>query len=224
MKTREKIRGFHMTFYIDGQDEDCSREIGQCLKKCIQRHLQPWTELVFLCIGSDRITGDSLGPFIGHKLSGYDLPGTFLYGTLEAPVHALNLNATIKTIHQNHIQPLIIAIDASLGTKKHLGYITVGNGRLYPGAGVHKSLPPTGDIFITGIVSQAGVLEHFALQNTRLHTVISMADAITDGILLAYRSYFQRLTRLPSPFRHLSEGRLRSVTNSATSAASSEEI
>lgn len=212
-----------MTFYIDGQDENCSLEIGRSIKKCIQRHPKAWTELIFLCIGSDRITGDSLGPYIGYKLSSYELPGTFLYGTLASPVHALNLNHTLKTIYQNHKNPLIIAIDASLGTKKHLGYITVGNGSLYPGAGVHKSLPAVGDICITGIVSQSGMLEHFALQNTRLHMVISMADAIADGILFAYRSYFQRLTRLSSAFRQLSEGRLRSVTKSVTSAASTEE-
>ena len=52
----------------------------------------------------------------------------------------------------------MIAIDASLGQKKHLGYVTIGNGALYPGAGVQKNLPPVGDIHITGIVNTAGLM------------------------------------------------------------------
>lgn len=212
-----------MNFYIDMQEKHCCQEIGHSLQKCIRHHFKDWSELIFLCIGSDRITGDSLGPYIGYQLSDYRLPGTHLYGTLESPVHALNLTATLNQIYRNHTKPLIIAIDASLGTKKHLGYISVGNGRLYPGAGVHKQLPPVGDIFITGIVSQSGMLEHFSLQNTRLYTVISMANAITDGILIAYRSYFQRFAPLTEPLRHLSDGRLRSDTNSDPWAAFTEE-
>ena len=46
-----------------------------------------------------------------------------------------------------------------------------------------KELPPVGDIHITGIVNIAGVLEQLTLQTTRLSTVISLADTITQGIL-----------------------------------------
>lgn len=212
-----------MTFYIDSRREHSSLEIGHGLRKCIQQHLQNWTELVFLCIGSDRITGDSLGPYIGYNLSGCRLPGTALYGTLESPVHALNLSSTLATIYQNHESPLVIAIDASLGTKKHLGFVTIGNGKLYPGAGVHKQLPAAGDIFITGIVSYSGMLEHFSLQNTRLHTVISMANTITDGILFAYRTCFQRLPQLPESSRFVSAPMFRySSANTDTVIAEGE--
>ena len=65
-----------------------------------------------------------------------------------------------------------MAIDASLGQKKHLGYVTIGNGALYPGAAVQKELPPVGDIHITGIVNTAGIMEQLTLQTTRLSTVI----------------------------------------------------
>ena len=61
--------------------------------------------------------------------------------------------------------------------------MTIGNGALYPGAGVQKNLPPVGDIHITGIVNIAGMLEHLTLQTTRLSTVVALADAIAEGIL-----------------------------------------
>lgn len=85
------------------------------------------------------------------------------------------------TLH--HPAALVIAVDASLGEKEHLGYVTIGNGSLYPGAAVQKELPPVGDIYITGIVNISGILEYLTLQTTRLSTVISLADTITQGIL-----------------------------------------
>ena len=47
------------------------------------------TEILFLCIGTDRSTGDSLGPLVGHSLSRFTLPHARVYGTLDRPVHAL---------------------------------------------------------------------------------------------------------------------------------------
>lgn len=89
----------------------------------------------------------------------------------------------MDSIASAHPSALVIAIDASLGEKRHLGYVSIGNGSLYPGAAVQKDLPPVGDIYITGIVNIAGILEYLTLQTTRLSTVITLADTITQGIL-----------------------------------------
>ena len=81
-----------------------------------------------------------------------------------------------------------------------------------------------GDVFITGIVNLAGTFEHFLLQTTRLSTVVSMADAITNGILMAYYEYF---CERPLPFLEVrqpeEEGRLRSWVNTTPLAASASE-
>ena len=173
-----------MVFYVNSKENNSSQEITFFLKKCILHHPGKWSELVFLCIGSDRVTGDCLGPYIGHQLlDRLDLQDIYVYGTLKDPVHALNLEKVSRMIRSIHPQSLVIAIDASLGQKKHLGYVTIADGALYPGAGVQKELPPVGDIHITGIVNIAGVLEQLTLQTTRLSTVISLADTITQGIL-----------------------------------------
>lgn len=172
-----------MTFYINANSHNSAAKISALLKKCICTYPYHWSELVFLCIGTDRITGDCLGPYIGQQLSAYNFPNFYVYGTLEHPVHALNIQKTEQTIRRQHPNSLIIAIDASLGQKKHLGYVTIAHGALYPGAAVHKNLPPIGHIHITGIVNISGVLEQLTLQTTRLSTVISLAEQITEGIL-----------------------------------------
>ena len=47
--------------------------------------------VVFVCIGTDRSTGDSLGPLIGYKIANLRYKGVYVYGNLEHPVHAKNL-------------------------------------------------------------------------------------------------------------------------------------
>lgn len=176
------------TYYIDHRG--AGAKLGTILFDFLTAYNNDFRELVFVCIGSDRITGDSLGPLVGHSLSKHGLPFAYIYGTLSHPVHALNLKETIEEINLHHPDSLIIAIDASLGTKKHLGYLTISKSSLEPGLGVHKKLPPVGDISITGIVNSAGNFEHFTLQTTRLSTVVRMADAIVFGVLTAYSRYF----------------------------------
>lgn len=181
--TANQARGILMTFYINARQTDSVCKISGSLRQCILHYRNNWSELVFLCIGTDRVTGDCLGPFVGQKLSSYSGTVFSVYGTLFQPVHALNLTDIYQHIQTHHPNALIIAIDASLGEKKHLGYVTIANGALHPGAAIHKQLPSVGHIHITGIVNVSGVLEQLTLQTTRLSTVIFLADKIVQGIL-----------------------------------------
>ena len=181
--TANQTRGILMTFYINARQTDSVCKISGSLRQCILHYRNNWSELVFLCIGTDRVTGDCLGHFVGQKLSSYSGTVFSVYGTLFQPVHALNLTDIYQHIQTHHPNALIIAIDASLGEKKHLGYVTIANGALHPGAAIHKQLPSVGHIHITGIVNVSGVLEQLTLQTTRLSTVIFLADKIVQGIL-----------------------------------------
>lgn len=143
-----------------------------------------YCELVFLCIGTDRSTGDALGPLVGHKL---ELPlsrhnNIYVHGTLDEPVHAKNLRNYINIINKTYAKPFIIAIDACLGRIDRVGFITIGEGPLTPGAGVNKQLPSVGNLHIMGIVNLGGHMEYMILQNTRLQLVMKMADTIAEGI------------------------------------------
>ena len=129
-------------------------------------------------MGTDRSTGDALGPLVGTILKQKKVPALHIYGTLDEPVHALNLAKTVTAIHLDHHHPFIIAIDACLGKYEHVGQISVGHGPLKPGAAVQKNLPAVGDMHITGIVNVGGFMEYFVLQNTRLSIVMQMATKI----------------------------------------------
>lgn len=169
--------------YFNSTEQGSAFELGRALTEFIKEHVLFDKSIVFLCIGSDRATGDCLGPIIGYKLSKYvRQKNVYVYGTLEEPVHAKNLKDTVAMIYETHEDAFIIAIDASLGKQDHIGYITLGEGPLKPGAGVDKDLPEVGDLFITGIVNFSGLLDHILLQTTRLNVVMSMADQICLAI------------------------------------------
>jgi len=148
-------------------------------------HVPADRRMVVVCVGTDRSTGDALGPLVGASLSKYHSPYFDLYGTLEEPVHAMNLDETLQGINRFVRKPFIIGIDACLGQSTSVGCIQVGNGPVRPGAGVNKELPPVGDIHITGIVNVGGFMEYFVLQNTRLHLVVRMADIIAQCLFSA---------------------------------------
>lgn len=141
-------------------------------------------EIVIVCIGTDRSTGDCLGPLIGYKLSSLikKYKDVHLMGTLDTPVHAKNLVNKINFIERTFEKPFIIAIDACLGKLERVGYVSVGEGPLKPGAGVNKDLPEIGNLHITGIVNVGGFMEYVILQNTRLSTVMQMANVISCSL------------------------------------------
>lgn len=185
MGERDKtMLGFdEKVYYIDSKKENAALLVERRLASLLRRCPKPRATPVFLCIGSDRVTGDSLGPIIGSRLKEAFRDSLPVYGTLEVPVHALNLSSVLEAIRARHPEEPLIAIDASLGVPEHLGYITLGQGSLTPGAGVQKTLESTGDIFITGIVGASGRYAHLTLQTARLSSVLPVAGRISAGIL-----------------------------------------
>ncbi len=173
-------RGVYIDVYSDRSKQDFYQSFTHFLTQKVDRD----TEIVILCIGTDRATGDSLGPLIGYKLKQLEeeYPNIKVLGTLDSPVHGKNLSETVKEIYENS-NPFVIAIDACLGSVEHIGCISTGLGGICPGAGVGKTMPPVGDIFVRGIVNFSGSMEIFILQNTRLNLVIKMAEVICHGLI-----------------------------------------
>lgn len=157
--------------------------------EALKNHFQDQSKLlqpVFLCIGTDRITGDCLGPLVGEKLQKYYQDSPCIFGTLEHPVHALNLQYVITKIRLQFTNPFIIVTDAALGLPGHIGNITLSPGPLFPGEGMQKNLSPVGDLAITGIVNSCHGNASLLLQNTRLHLVNQLADFIASGLISCF--------------------------------------
>ncbi|KGX85689.1 spore protease YyaC [Pontibacillus litoralis] len=149
----------------------------------------PKQTIVIVCIGTDRSTGDALGPLIGTLLQEHPLQNLTVYGTLDNPVHAVNLVEKLEAIQRAHPHACVIGIDACLGKVTSIGTIIVGQGPVKPGLAVKKQLPDVGHLHITGVVNVSGFMEYFVLQNTRLHLVMQMAKQIV-ALLVRFDQQF----------------------------------
>lgn len=177
-------------YYYNTRPEFQSRALAKKLEELIREEMEKGKRgVVFLCIGTDRSTGDSLGPLIGHKLQEKEkgrkkAKKAAVFGTLDRPVHAMNLEQYQEFVTRYFPDRILIAVDASVGSLEHVGYVTIGKGALKPGLGVSKNLNEVGDIFITGIVGGCGNFDPVMLQSIRLSVVMRMADCICESISL----------------------------------------
>lgn len=144
-------------------------------------------QISVVCIGTDRATGDALGPLVGRTLQSLRLPAR-VYGTIKEPIGANNLAELEQTLRRRN--DFVIAIDASLGSLADVGRITTWPGSMRPGTGVGKSLPAIGQISILGCVNVGTIAPMQVLQCTRLDTVLEMTDVITFALGSALRRHF----------------------------------
>lgn len=167
---------------IDSNSKNSILTLRDTLSNIIYPIIKSNKTIIILCIGTDRSTGDSLGPLVGDKLKFLIRDRVHIYGNLETPVHAKNLCKIITEINLKYKNNYIIAIDACLGNLQNVGKIIVEEKPLHPGSAVKKSLPKVGNLSITGIVNISGAMEFMVLQNTRLFTVMQLAEIISRGV------------------------------------------
>jgi len=180
----EKMQKFYCHYQEPTAIQKLSHRFALLLREINPSLSRP---VVVVGIGTDRSTGDCLGPLVGTKLAELRIKNLPVYGTIDDPVHASNLAKKIELIKKNHFNPLIVAVDASLGKYSSIGNITLAHGALKPGAGVNKNLPEVGEIHFTGIINVGGHMEYFVLQNTRLSLVMKMAQKISTSIFHGYK-------------------------------------
>jgi len=155
------------------------------INKFLQSTPKPRSPII-LCIGTDRATGDCLGPLTGWHLQTL-LRGNKaeVLGTIDNPVHAANLKEVLANLAPKLSQHPLLAIDACLGHFANVGTVVFQNGPLKPGTAVKKDLPEIGDAGITGIVNVSGLMEMQVIQNTRLSLVLKMSQLIAHSIYLS---------------------------------------
>lgn len=139
-------------------------------------------DCVFLCIGSDKVTGDCLGPLTGQLLTQNYNVNAYVYGTLEQPITAQNLISAERFIRKKHKRCKVVAIDASLGQVSDIGCIKMQNRGIFPGSAANQSLPSIGDYSITATVNAGNAMDSSLLFSTRLCFVYKLANTIATAI------------------------------------------
>ncbi|MBP2002472.1 putative sporulation protein YyaC [Paenibacillus shirakamiensis] len=140
------------------------------------------SEILFLCIGTDKSTGDAWAPWVGSRLT--ELSDFEVIGTLEHPCDADNLQAYMEDIHS---EKKLIVLDAALGKVDTVGMYSVAEGPLVPGQSVGGKFKPIGHYSIAGIVNVFGPRPYSTLQMTSLYKVKGMVEEVVHAISQAFK-------------------------------------
>ena len=106
--------------------------------------------IVFICIGSNKVTGDCLGPLVGSYLK--SMYKATVYGDMENPINYQNAEKIMKKVENNNGESLKVVIDSALG--KNIGDIIIDDGKVEIGKGLNKNKNIYGDISIKGEVGK----------------------------------------------------------------------
>lgn len=166
------------SYIFNSLKRDNSEEISKTVK-LIYNTDKP----VIVCVGSDLVVGDSLGPIVGTKLNEKLQGKAFVYGTLLSPVTAREISVIQKEIKKLHPYSKILVIDAAVGNKEEIGFVKIASQGIKPGLGVDKDLPLIGDVCIIGIVSDKK--EKNLNFSTRFSLVYSLINDIVGGVIKA---------------------------------------
>lgn len=141
---------------------------------------------VIICVGTDLIGGDCLGPLVGRMLIDKNVP-TYVYGTFSYLVNAVNVVSVDKFVRRNHKNRKVLVIDSCVGKKEEIGKIIISDGGLYPAAASGKNLPQIGDYSISAVMTDARpTSKDFAM--VRLGFVFDIARTIADAVADAVSS------------------------------------
>lgn len=171
--------------YLDVRKRSIKERLSKTLLEHIKNVGKEYDNITIICIGTDRLAGDSYGPITGELLSNYSMPGIRIYGTLQKPIHALTLDSIVNEISDENT--LCIAVDCAVGMPEHVGFMQISYEPVRPGSGVGKKLPAVGDISITGIVASGGLDSLINLKNAPTRLVSDMAKNTCSAIKYSYK-------------------------------------
>lgn len=178
--------------YYDNTEENLKKEsFIRKFQECIseEKNSQNYCEIVFLCIGTDRLIGDCFGPLVGSKLEErfrkLNISNFNVYGTLRENICYTNIKEYIKKLKLIHPNACIVTIDAALAEKSSLGNIYVEKKKTKIAKGLNKENVEVGDISIRAVVGKNYKLSNynfFSLQNVSLNEVMKLSIIVADGI------------------------------------------
>ncbi|MBQ8178038.1 MAG: spore protease YyaC [Clostridia bacterium] len=137
---------------------------------------------VILCIGSNQVMGDSLGPKVGDLLRDkYNTPA-YVYGGINHPVNGVNYYEYYCFLKKTHPKSLIIAVDACVGNPEDVGKIKYSALGLKAGEALSKNLPRVGDIGVLGVVCARSKDNLRALMSCERSFIANMSEKIAYNI------------------------------------------
>lgn len=163
-------------------------EFGEYIKE----YDNSFSNILILCIGTERLIGDSLGPRIGTNIKQVENENIKIYGTAKNNMDFLNSKNVIEQIYKIYNNPYIITIDAALGKKSSIGEIYLSDGCMKIGTALGKSICFYSNINIKCIVGEYSDCSKWQnykiLSNVSKQDIDNLVEIVSLGIVQCLKS------------------------------------
>lgn len=165
---------------------DKYNEFIKKLENNIKKLNNKFSNIIILCIGTDKIVGDSVGPIIGSNLKKLENEYIKIYGTIINNLDFSNAKSVVEKIYINYKKPFIITIDAALSKEKREGEIYVSNGYIKIGNALEKSICFYSNINIKCVVGKYNKLDKKdninILNNVPKEQIYNIVEIVVNGM------------------------------------------
>lgn len=139
-------------------------------------------DIVFLCFGSEKHLGDSVGPLIGTKLKENGVKN--VYGDLKGNLTAEIIKEEVPKILSRYKDPFVVCIDACGVEKNDIGKIFYLNEPLRPASAMYEDLGVYGDYSIQlGTFDGNSILRLTEIYISSLNLILTLADKLLSDLL-----------------------------------------
>lgn len=142
-------------------------------------------QMVVVCIGTENVVADSLGPRVGSLLNENLSMPLFVYGMQGTNIDAKNLSQAVSVIKRLHPNSPLLVVDAAVGTDCQVGKVQLTTGGIVPGAATNKQLENVGDVSIVGIVSNKDMADFYENSVEKSLLVEKLSQFIATTIVMA---------------------------------------
>lgn len=170
------------------------------LKECIEYKRFVWelgniintkgknNNLIFLCIGTNKVVGDCLGPFVGSYLKqtlGKN-HNVRILGDLKNDITYDKIQYVVRSIKNEYKNSLIIVVDSALSSNENIGKVFVQNRGLRYAESLKKQNSVIGNISIKAVVgknSNNSIKNFKILKGISIEKIELMSNFVASGII-----------------------------------------
>ncbi len=136
--------------------------------------------IIFICIGTDKLLTDSFGPRVGERLKQNfkENNNIKIFGTLKEPIHLKNAPILYRKLKNNKNQ--IILIDSAFGNRKYIGgsFINLGGMKIGNAYGKGFYFPAT--MNIKTVVASKNYIPNWTIKQIDF-LAENVAEKVTKG-------------------------------------------
>lgn len=149
-------------------------------------------KIIFLCIGTNKVIGDSIGPIVGTNLINnlkctedfnFENSNIKVIGDMSNNISYNNIEDNMKKLAGNNF---IIVIDSALSSENNIGKIFIHDRGLKYAESLKRKNNVIGDVSIKAVVGKntQNRLKNFKiLRNASTKRVMTMANILSKGII-----------------------------------------